>query len=1214
MGKDIRALKKKLEKAVGEAKILMSKYHFSKLETFIIVRNFDTGKKKSQIEKMLKVLPLINGKIVNNYEDALKLFNKVYQKKYQNARRKEREANRKRIEANAKVKEEANKIRQEMEADAMANENASRIAIKKMRNKQHKTVMNELRNKTKKLIKDKEQKQIIKKFRNHIVNFSKELKESDRTKVTMIDIKRPENMSLSEMISSLLQLLDPNESIVICLDDTFYYTLNDKTRTSLYNIIMQDLTFEEIADDKTHGSDGEFMQAFLNVEVITISNVIKAHVNNTLTAGFFKYYHLTDIDLSRYQIFMQNDNKEDYINNCLVHALEMGGLSEAKLNAVKSFVKNRELSRTCFKKICNDLDISINFKSLGKNDYLYNNGTSNEVYNIGEVGNHYFINEKTNYTSYSITNYNEVKDIDNFNHIIKKSDGKYYKYDKSRVIDSFELIKILYLNKDTYLTEMNINNSMVLTSQFYNKVDLNPTNLEYSGCNMRPISSNYIDKEDNEDDDDIINVFFDVETYDDEVEEIIVKHGKEKKVIKYLKAYLICCKTIDRNNKIVSKSFVGNPCAFNFLNYLSKFTQNKVRLIAHNAGFDYSFIIQHLNGVNECYRGNHFINSSGWFKKKKIIIKDSYNLLSVKLMKFNSIFGDEVVKSKGVMPFGAYTKINLAKKRINIDEALEHIYNEDDRQTFINNCKELEFNNINPDGKFDMMKYAQYYCLLDCEILMKGYNIFRKWIISELSMDVNDILTITGLAHNYFIREGCYEDVYEMSGIPQIFISKCKVGGRCMINNNKKNKFVSIEYTDDYDGKKECDVIIDADYTSLYSSAIVRLGYLRGKPKILKTTDYDIIKKYDGYFVEIKINKIGVRRNMPNLSYLDNGGVRRFSDDINDYINSTYHVDYIMLEEIIKYHKIEFEVIRGYYYDEGLNNNSIDTTNKLFNLRKKYKDEGNPIQQVYKDILNCPYGRTLLKATEYDNILINNYKNDAEVYLSKNYNKVHSYIKQVKGSHIWRFKVYKEIDNHFNCPQVGCSILSMSKRIMNEVICLAEDNDIFIYYIDTDSIHIKQKDYLKLESLFYDEYNRTLSGKTLGSMHPDFEIYDEKGTKLKFDVIYAIRSIFLGKKSYCDELVGYNKNDKENKTTYYHTRLKGIPASCIDYTINELNQNLNDNNLSCHINNHFELFELMDSGYGIDYDLLEGGRTVRFKMNRDYSIESKDDFCRYLKF
>ena len=35
MGKDIRALKKKLEKAVGEAKILMSKYHFSKLETFI---------------------------------------------------------------------------------------------------------------------------------------------------------------------------------------------------------------------------------------------------------------------------------------------------------------------------------------------------------------------------------------------------------------------------------------------------------------------------------------------------------------------------------------------------------------------------------------------------------------------------------------------------------------------------------------------------------------------------------------------------------------------------------------------------------------------------------------------------------------------------------------------------------------------------------------------------------------------------------------------------------------------------------------------------------------------------------------------------------------------------------------------------------------------------------------------------------------------------
>jgi len=34
---------------------------------------------------------------------------------------------------------------------------------------------------------------------------------------------------------------------------------------------------------------------------------------------------------------------------------------------------------------------------------------------------------------------------------------------------------------------------------------------------------------------------------------------------------------------------------------------------------------------------------------------------------------------------------------------------------------------------------------------------------------------------------------------------------------------------------------------------------------------------------------------------------------------------------------------------------------------------------------------------------------------------------------------------------IGVMILSISKRIMNEVICTAEDNKIPIYYQDTDS-------------------------------------------------------------------------------------------------------------------------------------------------------------------
>jgi hypothetical protein len=38
-------------------------------------------------------------------------------------------------------------------------------------------------------------------------------------------------------------------------------------------------------------------------------------------------------------------------------------------------------------------------------------------------------------------------------------------------------------------------------------------------------------------------------------------------------------------------------------------------------------------------------------------------------------------------------------------------------------------------------------------------------------------------------------------------------------------------------------------------------------------------------------------------------------------------------------------------------------------------------------------------------------------------------------------EIYNEIDNQFTNCLFGCNVLSVSKRIMNEVMCLAEDLD-----------------------------------------------------------------------------------------------------------------------------------------------------------------------------
>ena len=66
----------------------------------------------------------------------------------------------------------------------------------------------------------------------------------------------------------------------------------------------------------------------------------------------------------------------------------------------------------------------------------------------------------------------------------------------------------------------------------------------------------------------------------------------------------------------------------------------------------------------------------------------------------------------------------------------------------------------------------------------------------------------------------------------------------------------------------------------------------------------------------------------------------------------------------------------------------------------------------------------------------------------------------------------------------------MAKRIMNEVTCLAEDNNIEMYYQDTDSIHMPLATLDKLADLYKQEYNKTLTGKALGQFSDDFDLKD----------------------------------------------------------------------------------------------------------------------------
>jgi (E)-4-hydroxy-3-methylbut-2-enyl-diphosphate synthase len=80
------------------------------------------------------------------------------------------------------------------------------------------------------------------------------------------------------------------------------------------------------------------------------------------------------------------------------------------------------------------------------------------------------------------------------------------------------------------------------------------------------------------------------------------------------------------------------------------------------------------------------------------------------------------------------------------------------------------------------------------------------------------------------------------------------------------------------------------------------------------------------------------------LSYInEETGVRNFT---NDMAGRTIFIDKIALEDAIKFQEIEFEIIRGYCFNEGFNNNINDVIQEIFEERKKLKAEGLDIPLV----------------------------------------------------------------------------------------------------------------------------------------------------------------------------------------------------------------------------------------------------------------------------
>jgi len=885
----------------------------------------------------------------------------------------------------------------------------------------------------------------------------------------------------------------------------------------------------------------------------------------TIGGAFFSFKHkIPDLNLERQQIYHQSIATTVEDDSCFVHALNMYGVPN--LDNVRQMVCKRDMSMNTIKKVAELLGVHITVRRVEDSKHLKHYGDrTREPINLGLIEAHYFLIETTQVTTYALKNYHELKHLERWNEVRAIRSNGLPDYSPSRFASSYDVVKVLLENKDTLLYPIP---QEELYSSHYYKTNKELTSLDFGD---KQFAENFCGAGKDEDwVDDFQNVFFDYETTTDgDIHE----------------EYLVRCSCIE-------KVFLGKDCGRQMLYALAgMFPDKKLRLIAHNAAYDFRFIMKHLSAIKPITRGKMLLKAQAKFfyakgKSIDIEIQDSYALIPDKLANFGKMFNLDVCKE--ILPYGLYTKANVGKRLIPDDECIVACKNQF-RSNNIGNTQDTKyrlgekqfikdfFANVNKwkcgvNGLVDIIKYSSIYCKMDCEVLDKGYNTFRAWILEACHLNINRFISLPSLADAYLLTQGVYEGTFRVSCVVREFIQRAMVGGRTMCAENKKHH-IKNQPLDDFDA------------VSLYPSAMKRLGgYLLGKPKILETTDYAVLQYYDGYFVEILITDVGKHYKFPLMSVRNEDGIRNFT---NDMVGQKIVVDKTTLEDLIHFQKVSFEIIRGYYYNEGRNPKLADTIEYLFEKRLQAKKEGNPIQAVYKLLMNSAYGKTLLKPIEDETKFVP--EKDYEKYIVKHYNEIKEIVPLPNGRE-YVIKLYKSINEHFNNCTCGVEVLSMSKRIMNEVMCLAEDLRIDIYYQDTDSMHITSNKVTVLSDAYRELYHRELIGKDMGQFHTDFDSKIIKGD------IVAKESIFLGKKCYLDVLSG------EDGSVDYHIRMKGVSAAAIHYYTEQNNISLVD------------LYTRLYDGERIEFDLCCGGDACAFEFHKNMTISSREKFCRQICF
>ena len=932
--------------------------------------------------------------------------------------------------------------------------------------------------------------------------------------------------------------------------------INANNRQFIENILTR--LYTEATTNQV-GSDNFDTINLQGVQALQV--VIYQNKHNIQKEGaYFKYENTTNIDLSKYQIYQNTQEKSR--ENCLIHVLRLYDISEQSINEVmKLMVGGLYIKKTSLKYIAEIIKKTIRL-------YTYNDkrnqqdivkyGKFDESINVGLFENHFFILEDTIYSKYSVENYDELNEVPNFHHIYKKQSSN----PNERKVNSLTLIKLLF-QQGKFVTK---DQSADIE---YKEQDVKDINLSFIAEEQQPCQiKSKLERGQPE------IWYADTETY--------VNTGKHELMMLGVvgencdNVSILHLDDFTPNVKYTAESLL----MFEFLTLITKNGRCDAVVYFHNLKYDFHVLEKNLHLLSKCTKDGAFYSVTCIFKKRRVEIRDSFKLLPFGLSKFcKELSLPQHLHKKEAISYSFYDKsvknycnTSIADYKANLAYNLHSVFDE--------NVKPF----LTSDKTFDAMKYYIHYLEYDCLVLKHGMNAFDKLIcqITDNRICLKDCLTISSLTDKFNYIEDAYENVYEMRGNLRDYTARAIYGGRVFVNPKHQMKII--------EGK-----IADYDGVSLYPSAIVRLcdelgGLPTGEAIRFKTTELSQWATKIFSIMTVKITKVNKRQQMPMIAV---------KGDIIDYINEapkdTVTISSICLQDYIKFHQIDYEVLDGIYWNTAVNPKIKSVITKLFDKRVENKVSNPALANTLKLMLNSAYGKTILKKSDTYSIIKS--KEQVDNYVFNNFNTIKETVPiNDRQTEI----VCYNADGSFNRSHIGVAILDMSKRIMNEVFDIANDNNINIYYTDTDSIHMDYDKTPLLEQKYFDRYGRVLNGKRLGQFHNDFSLEGAVGE------IYATKSIFLGKKCYIDKIQG--KDADGNVVTGTHYRMKGITEDGLKYSAKK-----------DFCGDAFKMYEYLTTGMALNilmnpYDEETNKTKVMFDFVKGHGVTTKTSFYREVCF